>query len=161
MPRFRSDLRTVAVAAIVAFLVAGAPALADRADRAATPQARCKPGAVLAFANVIDANAVTPEYTLHGVGPHFNCADGTNRVLVKKSSDGVFFVDFPGISDSPHNGGRMVAAVSLSGAAARTIGYFSVQDEGQGDVVEVDINQLNGAPQDNGFSIQLFGFRNI
>jgi hypothetical protein len=159
MQRIRSDVRTVAVAAIVAFLVAGAPALATRAG---TAQVRCAPGAVLAFADVFNATLVTSSYTAHGVSPHFNCADSTNRVLVKKSGTGIFFVYFPGISDSSSNGGRMTAAVSTSNAAGRTIGYFNVTDGTQGHVIEVDINRAdNGAPDDDGFAITLFGFRKV
>lgn len=157
MQRFRSDARTVAVAAIVAFLVAGAPALANRAG---TAQLRCKPGAVLAFADVFNANLLTSEYTAHGVSPHFNCADATNRVLVKRSATGIFFVYFPGISDSTSNGGRMTAAVSLSNAAGRTIGYFNTSDGNRGHVIEVDISN-NGTPEDDGFAITLFGFRKV
>jgi hypothetical protein len=109
----------------------------------------------------VGRDPVTEAYSLRGVGPRFNCADDANRVLIRRSSEGIFYVFFPGISDSPHNGGRMVAAVSLAGAASRTIGYFNVEDGAQDDIVEVDITQLNGTLQDNGFSIQLFGFRRI
>jgi hypothetical protein len=81
-------------------------------------------------------------------------------VLVKRTSAGIYFVFFPGISDSPSNGGRMTAAVSLNNSAGRTIGYLDSIDGVRGHVIEVDI-ELNGSPEDDGFTISLFGFRRI
>src|SRR6266571_3358104 len=64
---FRRDVRTVVVALVVSLLVAGGPALAQQLGRATgTAQPRCKPGAVLAFADV-DTSQLTSVYSMHGV----------------------------------------------------------------------------------------------